>query len=122
MMTRGIQMTANNHFLHIQVGAGLPIGTIEEGPIRNKAIRFYWDIYQLLYKDGAPLPEHDRSRVFRLSFEDDFGEDLEGDFYQDDYSDDDVFLPGENLLKEDGDSLDEEEENRTGFRNELFYK
>jgi hypothetical protein len=115
-------MTANNHFLHIQVGAGLPIGTIEEGPIRNKAIRFYWDIYQLLYKDGAPLPEHDRSRVFRLSFEDDFGEDLEGDFYQDDYSDDDVFLPGENLLKEDGDSLDEEEENRTGFRNELFYK
>lgn len=122
MMTRRIQMTAKNPFLHIQVGAGFPIGTMEEGPIRNKATRFYWDIYQLLYKDGVPLPEHDRSRIFRLSFEDDFDEDLVDNFDQDDYSDDDVFLPGENLFKEDGDSLDEGEEKGPGFRNELYYK
>ena len=84
MMTRRIQMTASNPFLHVQVGAGFPIATMEESPIRNKAIRFYWDIYQLLYKDRSQLPDHDRTRVFRLSFEDDFDGDLEEDDFEDD--------------------------------------
>jgi hypothetical protein len=115
MIKKRIHMTANNSYLHLKVGVGFPIHKLEEGFIREKAIRFYWELFGLLKKDPDLLKEDYQSRVLRLSFEDDFG----ADGYVDDDFDDDVFIPGEDLFREE-DSLFEEEDPEP--KGELFYK
>jgi hypothetical protein len=124
MMTNKTQMTANNHFLHVKVGPGFPIGNMEEEALRGKAIRFYWDIFRLLHKNQEWLRNQDLTRSLRLSFEDDFDEDQDEEniahFDEDEYSDDDVFLPAESSFLEE-DSLFEEED-EMDLKDELYYK
>jgi hypothetical protein len=112
-------MTANNHLLHLQAGTGFPIAAMEQGSIRDKAIRFYWDIFLLLNKDPQNA---DPSRVFKLSFEDDFDDDLDKEFQEDDFFGDDAFLPRKDLFQEEDGLFEEGEGRGLGVRNELFYK
>jgi hypothetical protein len=111
-------MTANYRYLHLKVGLGFPIDKMEEGPIRERAIRFYWDIFQLLNKDPGQRREAPQARVLRLSFEDDFDEDS---FENDDF-DEDVFIPGGDLFKEEDGLFEEDEEEGPDFKDELYYK
>jgi hypothetical protein len=124
MMTKRIQMPANNHFLHIKVGSGLSIDQVEEGALRGKAIRFYWDIFRLLQKNQEVIRDQDLTRSLRLSFEDDFDEDIDEDYIahpdEEDYFDDDAFLPRESSFMEEDNLLEEDEE--MDSKDELFYK
>jgi hypothetical protein len=116
MMTNRIQMTANNSYLHLTVGAAAPNGRKEEGPLRQKATRFYWDLFQFLKKDPHMLLEAPQARVLRLSFEDDFEEEV---FLDEDAEEEDL-LPEEDLFEEDDGLFEEGEE--PASNNELFYK
>lgn len=116
-MTRKMQLTPETQVMPPEAGTGLPFAAKEEGAIVDKALGFYWDIFLL----GNP-EDHQQRRAFSLSFEDDFDEDLEEAFDEDEYFDEDVFLPREDLLKEDDGFLDEEDGHTLGLRNELYYK
>lgn len=114
-----MHMTANNPFLQVQPMAGVPATPMEEGPIQDKAIGFYWDIFQLPNKDAE---NHGQRSSFWLSFEDDFDENLEDEFQEDDYFGDDAFLPRKDLFQEEEGLFEEEDGLGMGLRNELFYK
>jgi hypothetical protein len=119
-MTTRNQMTANNSYLHLKVGAVTPTEKREEGPFRQKAIRFYWDLFQLLKKDPEMLLEAPQGRVLRLSFEDDFEDEFEEEQVLDEDRDEEILLPEEDLFIEEEGPFEEEEEGVS--KNELYYK
>lgn len=114
MMTRTNQVTANNSFLHLKVGLEALVSKTEEGIIREKAIRLYWGLYQLLHQTPALKDPNDPERVLRLSFEDDFDPDFDDD------AEDGAFVPIADLLKEEDDVTGTEEDREP--TSDLHYK
>jgi hypothetical protein len=115
-------MTAQTSFLHLKVGLDYPIGKMEEGILREKATCFYWHVFRFLNKAPELLRHDPRSRVLRLSFEDDFEEE---ELEDDDFLNGDL-IPVADLLKEEDDLLEEEdsleEEDASDLKDALFYK